>query len=306
MSWKLFEEKHQIAIREPFIEKYKLTVIADIMAGSMSIKTKAEIRWEVKVKTVNDDGVDIEIITLDNQLIETNNPMAKEMALMSQAFSKMYSEINITLNDKYKIVHINNLDIIHKKWDWLKVELENIKNNNEAVQNVIEINDQLFATPEKIKTAIENNEFFAIFFHHIYGTSIPNTMGTFPQKNLFNTAFIKWNYNTKLITNIYMQPNYVDIEIEGFPNMSFDKNWVKEAYKNFSHLNVAELKPKHTENGHYRIEQKTGKLLQATLERKEVVHPQLLHATILYELISETAENNKIVNKTKHQNSFVQ
>ena len=244
------------------------------------------MRWQVKVDNVNDVFADLEVITLENQLLESNNPMVKDIAGMSQAFARMYNELRVRIDSTGKVIQILNIDQIQKKWSHIKAEIEALQEANESIKHIISLNDELFITPQKMVVAIENNEFFMMFFHYFFGLQLPATTTSYIKRSLLNTADLKWRYNVKAETG---NGNDVNVRIEGLMDTNTGGSWVKEAYKHFSHLDLANLKPVFEENGTYRLDKYSGALVSADLVKTEIVHPQLLRAKISYHIIADSA-----------------
>lgn len=279
----LFSNKNKIQIKTPFNDKYKLIITSDIRAGNMPIQTKAEIRWNVEVKSVTENQTNIEIITLDNQLIESNNPLTKDIANMSQIFAKMYSELNLIIDDKARLIKVLNIDLVKEKWSWIKNDLIEIQENEPMIAHVINLNEEQLSNYQILFDSINNNEFFQIYFHQLYGNSYHGVTNSTRRKNLLNTILLKWKYRIDKFEN---NNSGLDVfAIEGFVETSNSE--IKESYKSFSHLDIKKITPQITELGQYCLDPISGKLIKANLERKEVVHPKLLHATINYELTIE-------------------
>jgi hypothetical protein len=287
MTWSIFEGKHGVALKAAFSEKYTLTIDTDIMAGSLPIKTKSELRWDVRVMEANQQEAILEILTLDNRLLESNNPMVKDIAAMSQALSQMYSELKVSISAEGRVKQILNKDTILSKWGTLKAELINIQENNASVKSVIQLNDELFTAPQKMVAAVEGNEFFLMYFHHFYNTRLPTYTPALAKRTLLNTASLMWRYQIDPVVNYEAEP-VLGVTIKGITDTSIDSSWKKAAYKDFTHLPIADLKPRFEENGSYEIEKSTGRLLEAGLVKKETVHPSLLYATISYHMVSDT------------------
>ena len=77
-------DRQVVRFRQPFSEKYTLTVTTDIQAASFPIATKAQIRWALRVIDVDRNGqADIELITIENQLLETNNKNFNDIAALN-------------------------------------------------------------------------------------------------------------------------------------------------------------------------------------------------------------------------------
>lgn len=298
-------DKKRIEFKKPFTEKYRLTVTSNIQTGNMPIKSKAIIRWEVKVKSINDDYINIEIITLDNELIEYNNPLVKSMADMNKVFAGMWSELDLVVDRDYKLVKIKNLALLEEKWERIKSEIKNILNKEpELISSVINLNDKNFENPEVIANLIQNNEFFLMYFHHVFGSGYHSISKRVRSKNIFNTALIDWEYKVdKISTN---DDNLYLFQVEGYLSTNLNRSWVKESYKMFTHLDLDKIQPVMTEIGKYWIDAETGKIIKAYLEKKEIAHPQILHGFIRYDLrLEEPGKTEKKSNSTQDQQRSV-
>ena len=275
----LFERK-KIQFKEPFHNKYRLTILSDIQTGNMSIKTEAGIRWDINVHSISEDKIGIEVITLDNQLIDGNSPLIKNIANANQIFARIYSELDLVINNNAKILEIRNIELIKEKWSWVKNDLKEIQDQDPMIAHVINLNEAQIGDEQLLLDAINHNEFFSVYFHHLYGNAFHCTTDSVKSKNILNTILLKWDYR---IDNIEKENQKLDtFKIEGFVETSTSK--IKESYKAFSHLDILKLNPKITEEGKYYLDPSSGKIVKALLEKKEIVHPQLLYATIKYEL----------------------
>lgn len=277
--------KKKVSFIEPFDEKYKLLVTSDIRTGNMTIESQVEIRWDVRVRAVSENRIHLELLTLDNRLISCNNPIVKSMADMNRLFSGLYSELDLVLDGDYRLVEIKNLDLLATKWQRIKAELEEtIGDEPELLGTVINLNDKNFESPDLLLDLVVNNEFFMIYFHHLYGCEIPSTTGCVAKKNIFNTAMVEWRYR-------YTEEDRTDdcdeYAVDGFLNTKLNKDWVKKHYAGFTHLDLNKIRPVMTEEGVYRINSHTGQILEATLTKEEIAHPEILYGTIRYELMPE-------------------
>jgi hypothetical protein len=287
----LFNKK-KVTFQEPFTEKYRLEITSGIRTGNVVIDSKVEIRWEVKVKSVLENEIHMELLTLDNQLLEYNNPLIKTMSEMNQIFSKMYTELDLVLDGKYRLIKIKNRDMLELKWRRIKQALENmIGEEPKLLGEIINLNDANFEKANLLDNIVQNNEFFMIYFHHLYGSKTPSSSERIAKKNIFNTAIVEWEYwNTKQDEK---PGEYDEYHIKGFITTKLNREWVKKHYAGFTHLNLNKTEPVMTEDGRYQIDVKTGKILRATLIRKEVADPQLLHGTTVYELQRESSPDEK-------------
>jgi hypothetical protein len=274
-----------IRFRQPFSEKYTLTITTDILAGHFPIQTKAQIRWALRVINVNDYGhAEIELITIENRLIETNNPNFNELAALNQAFARMYSEIHVKLDPRGKLLDVVNLPVILSKWEQTKSEMQSIEKEAPALQGIIQLNDDIFAKPEKVKLAIEHNEFFNIYFHLIYGEELPAKGLRRKHRNLFNSADVSWQYFADADPDSLDEGIFTDVEIRGMPIGIMPEEWINEAYGKFDIAGLPKLNPQLMEKGNYRFVSASGKLLKATLVKEEIAHPDFIRGKMIYKL----------------------
>lgn len=277
-----------IRFRQPFSEKYTLNITTDILAGYFPIQTKAQIRWALRVINVNNYGqAEIELITIENRLIETNNPNLKDLAALNQAFARMYSEIHVKLDPRGKLLEVVNLPVILSKWEQTKSEMQSIEKEAPALQDIIQLNDGIFAKPEKVKLAIENNEFFNIYFHLIYGEELPAKGLRRKHRNLFNSADVSWQYFAEALPDTKDDGVFTDVEIRGAPMGGMSEEWINQAYGKFEMAGLPQINPQLMEKGNYRFESASGKLWKATLVKEEIAHRNFLQGKMIYELKSD-------------------
>ena len=279
-----YQDGRVIRFRKPFSEKYTLTVTTDILAGSFPIQTKAQIRWALRVINVDNLGqAEIDLITIENQLLETNNPNLKDIAALSQAFSRMYSEIHVKLNPKGKVIEIINLPVILGKWEATKAEMQKIEKEVPALQSVVQLNDEIFADPDKVKIGIESNEFFNIYFHLIYGEPLPNEEIKRVHRNIFNSVDLNWQYSIKFGQSLAdAEGLQTEISVLGKPIDNLGLEWSKSAYSSFDMIDHSQLNPELSETGQYHFRAETGKLLEAVLVKEEVAHPDYIRGKMTY------------------------
>lgn len=284
------DDRRAVRFRQPFSEKYTLTVTTDIQAASFPIQTKAQIRWALRVIDVDRSGVaDVELITIENQLLESNNPNFKDIAALNQAFARMYSEIRVKINPQGKVVEVLNMPVILGKWAQTKAEMEKVSKEVPAIQSVVQLNDDIFADPEKVKIGIENNEFFNIYFYLIYGAPLPDERLQRRHRNLFNSADVNWEFNVG-VERVKDADGLLEVKVSGKPAEFLDAEWTKEAYKAFeTQVDFAQLNPQLSENATYIFQAETGRLLEATLTKEEVANPQYIRGKMVYELKGDDA-----------------
>lgn len=277
-----------IRFRESFSEKYTLTIDTNMLAGNFPIETKAEVRWSFQVIKAERNGeAEIELITVENRLVEANNPNLHDIAALSQAFGRMYSEIHVRLDAKGKVKEIINLPAILGKWEQTKAEMQKIESEVPAMADVVKLNDDIFASPDKVKLAIEANEFFSIYFHLIYGEPLPAKGLKKTHRNLFNSINVNWEFNADS-RRISTQKGPVEVvKITGRPADAIDAAWIKEAYGNFQMVDQTQIRPNLSETGEYVFRPESGKLRKATLIKKEIAHPEFIRGEMVYTLKSD-------------------
>lgn len=280
-----------VRFRKPFADKYTLTITTDLMAGSFPVQTKAQVRWALRIIDVDNIGrTELELVTVENKLLETNNPNLADIAALSQAFARMYSEIQVKIDAKGKILEIINLPLIIGKWEQTKAEMQAIENEVPAIGEIIKLNDEIFANPDNVKLAIEHNEFFSICFHLFYGEPMPNETLKRRQRNMFNSAENDWRY---LANSVQMpEKSTVTVNITGKPEKDLDDKWIKEAYGNFGVTDTSQINPQLSETGQYQFQKDNGKLLEAVLIKEETAHPEYVRGKMVYEIKSDNGLEN--------------
>jgi hypothetical protein len=296
--------KEKILIKKPFSDKYRLIIKSEINLGTICIKSKALVRWLVNVKSVSGNNLNMELITLENELLESNNSIVKEAANASRAFARMYSELDLIIDHSFKVLEVINIDTVKDKWQILKSELNELKAEDpESMLNqIIQTNEDILLHPKNIVDSIQYNEFFQFWAHHFYNTNINTFTSNYSTKNLFNTAFMEWSYKYGKIESNDENPKHYKLDIIANLETKINKNWAKEAYKDFTHLNIESLNPQFIEDGIYTVDNETGKIINGTLTKKEIVHPELLNAMINYDIkMEENIHFNKQGNKPDNE-----
>lgn len=287
MAWSLFEERYKHHFTQTFTEKYTLTIDTDVMLGSVLMKSKTEIRWLIEIKNVVENQIDLNIITLHHRVLESNNPIITDISNISSTFGNMFSELELKINDKGEIIKIKNLNIIQKKWQWVKQDMQKYIDENEALKDIILLNDELYSSEEMIKKSIASNEFFSIYFHLFFGKRLPNSTGEIQKNNLFNTHTLKWFFEGFTESNYTPQHQKpIILKLIGFTRTKINKEWQQKAYAGFEHLPLQDAKPTFEDKATYTI-LPCGKIISAIVERSEIVLPQLLYTKYCYELIAE-------------------
>ncbi|APU09433.1 hypothetical protein A5M85_03790 [Cellulophaga lytica] len=280
--------QNAVRFRQPFTEKYTLTTKTNIQAGHFPVQTKTVIRWSLQVLNIDEKGkAEIELLTLEHLMVETNNPNLQDIASLNQIFGKMYSELHLIIDIQGKVNTILNLKHIQNKWKKTKEDLKKIQEKVPALQNLIDLNDDIFNSPEKIKLAIENNEFFKHYFHKIYGRPQPISGYSVEQLNLLQTAPTSWDYTfTKKPDHDFEHIKKITINYTG--EASVDTAWKKKAYGHLQEVDTKKIEPKLTENGKYFFDAKTGRLLNSEIIIKEIADSNFIHGSMHFILQSDS------------------
>ena len=299
MSKKILE--NAIRFRRPFTEKYTLTANVDIQAGHFPIQTKTTIRWSLQVMNIDEEGnAEIELLTLENLMVDTNNPNLQDIAALNQVFGKMYSELHLIIDIRGKVKTVLNLKHIQDKWESTKQSMKEIQEKVPALQTLLNLNDEIFNSPKKIKLAIENNEFFKHYFHKIYGKPQPIAPYSLEQLNLLQTAPTGWSYNfTRKPEYDFEHINEIAVNYKG-DTSALDDLWKKKAYGHLQGIDIQKMNPVLTENGAYKFDAITGRLHRAEIVIKEIADPSFIHGKMHFVLESDS---NKKKAEPKKENS---
>ncbi|MBC9797865.1 hypothetical protein [Sinomicrobium weinanense] len=288
-----------ISIKQPFAERYTLTIDSDLMAVNMNMKSKAQIRWDFRVLNVDSIGGDmeVELIQLDNILLESNNPMVKEVSAMSRIFGRMYNELHLTLDKSGKIMDVLNMDLILRKWKQTKREMQEVVEENDDLKQVINLNDEIFQNQANLKAAIQASEFFSVCFGEIYGEYI-HTQKTVVKPNFLNTANVQWAYSIYTDNDNTYDSGCISIYAKADPHGGLGQGFNQRAYKNFSQqIDVGKLEPVLAEHITFGVERQTGKLLEALVRKEEIAQQESLYTKMNYHVISDTLlkENRRVI-----------
>ncbi|MDC8106937.1 MULTISPECIES: hypothetical protein [Chryseobacterium] len=274
-------------IKDKFSEQYTLIIDSDIKAVNVHMISRSQLRWDFTVLQVAEDHIKVKIIVLDHILLEANNPLIKEVAALTNAFSRLYNELYLTINSEGKVVEVSNMNVIRSKWQQTKAEMEKIAENNPEIKNAIILNDNIFQDEKKLIEGIQNNEFFLMYFNKIYGRKIP---GNYKENalNLFNSANVHWSFDLKNSSNPLLSSDEMIVELSGEPSILLNIGFYNRAYIQFSNqIDVSKLETSLNEKGIYRTEKSTGRIIEASLTREEIADPENLYAKLKYTFYSD-------------------
>ncbi|MCD2422960.1 hypothetical protein LQ567_09320 [Niabella pedocola] len=273
-----------ININEPFSEKYTLIIETDMRAVNIAAYSRARIRWDFRVLRVAPEELEVELIRLDNVLLEATNPLTKEVQQVSDVFGRMYNELHLVLDRHGQVLRILNLDIILDKWATVKEEMQQHIEHTPEIKDVILLNDELFQSQEKVITAIQHNEFFMLYFNHLYGNYFPFRAKREQQYNFFNTAMLQMQFGGHLVSE---GSHTVQLEISGTPLFGLG-GFTRKAYAQFAdQLPLHKLAPEIADNSNYLLDKKTGKVLEAARQKYEIADEKNLYLKLDYHFLSE-------------------
>ncbi|MET3036857.1 hypothetical protein ABXT08_12180 [Chryseobacterium sp. NRRL B-14859] len=296
--------ENKIAIKEPFSDQYTLMIDADIKGVNAYMKSRSQIRWNFNVLAVREDFIEVKLFQLDHVLMETNNPLIKEIAQLTQAMSRMYNELHLTINAEGKIIDILNRDIILSKWKHTRAEMERIAEANPDLKNVIVLNDDIFNNKAKLIQVIQISEFFLMYFNKVYGHKVPELFkDTSP--NFFNTANVNWAYKIKNLDNPLLTSDETVVEMTAEPATALGGiGFYNRAYGQFANLiDIGKLDTSLQEKGIYRFHKESGRLIEASLTREEIADPENLYNKMRYTLYNEEIFKYKMLS---HEGSVSQ
>lgn len=284
-------------IKNTFSEQYTLMIDSDIKAVNVHMISRSQLRWDFTVLKIGDNDIEVKIILLDHILLEANNPLIKEVAALTNAFSRLYNELYLKINGEGKVVEVTNMDIIRSKWRQSKVEMEKIAENNPEIKNAIILNDNIFQDEKKLIEGIQNNEFFLMYFNKIYGRKIPVNYKE-NALNFFNSANVHWSFNLKNMSNPLLSVDEMIVELSGEPSILLNVGFYNRAYIQFANqIDVSKLETSLQEKAIYRVDKSTGRMIEASLTREEIADPEHLYAKLKYTFYSDEIFKYKMSNE---------
>ena len=264
-----------IRILKPFTEQYELMLESDMNAMGLIMRSKMKMRWDFNVINVNDHQIEARLILLNHELIDSNNPFVKEVAEVTQVFSKMYDEVHVILNHKGSVLSVVNLDFITSKWKAIKAEMEKQLAFAPDLQNVMTLNDNIFSSSKNVALAIESNEFFTTFFSKIYGRDIPYETEVATKNNFLNTLQIQWHYNA-LFSKDRPVGDILPIRLIARPAKRLGNDYCRKAYSQFADkVDVTTLNPVLEEIQEAETDKNDGRLIATKIHRNETASHDL-------------------------------
>ena len=296
---------NSIILKDTFSEQYTLLIHSEIKGVNVYMTSVSQMRWDFRVLNITNEEAEIRLVLLDHILLESNNPLIKEVAELTRAFTRLYNELHLKIDAKGKITEVVNMDFILSKWRQTKNEMEVIAENNPDIKNAIILNDNLFQDQNKLKEGIQNSEFFLMYFNKIYGRKVPTSYSQIGL-NFFNSAQVDWKFKLANISNPLLSGDESIIELIGNPStLLFDNLGFKNrAYIQFANqIDIKKLNPSLEEKGIYRTDKKTGRIIEASLVREEIADEEHLFTKMKYTFYSEEILKYKMSNENLTTNT---
>jgi hypothetical protein len=288
----------QLRIKNLFNEQYTLWIESNMMAINAEMKSKTQIRWDFTVLSITDDLIEIKLILLDQTLLESNNPLIKEIAQITKVFSRMYSELHLNISHQGKVIEVLNMETIKAKWAQTKTEIEKISQNNPDLKNVISLNDSIFQDSENLTRSIQTNEFFTVYFNYLFGNDLPFVKNDVSKYNFFNSANVQWQCKVDSPTLLPTHATSMIVNLKMKPFVTLGAGFYNKAYNQFANqIDISKLKTTLSEIGIYNVNPQDGRVIEATLHREEVADDKQLYSKLKYTFMSENVFLSSLKNK---------
>ena len=176
-NWVIDETKSQKALQllhTGITKKYTVQVSAEMQMGGALSKTLTQCRWVLSVVDVNANGYDMELLTVDNVMLETNNTALKDMVAINNVFSQMYNDLHFTVNKKGELMNIKNIAQLQNRWKHVRTELIELEGKVTSIEEVLRLNDELFINEKQLFDVIKTIEFlmeYMVKYCRVYNTS---------------------------------------------------------------------------------------------------------------------------------------
>jgi hypothetical protein len=284
-------DRLNISINEKFQAQYTLSIEMESMMVNALMKSKTEIRYDFSVLNVDREGFECRLVQLDIFIQEANSNLIHEVAELTGAFNRMFNELHLRLDHTGRVLKVLNIELILSKWKQTKQLMQQAANKNDDLKDLIALSDSMFASLEKIQQAIQANEFLQIYFGYIYGSEVPFSKSDPNRTNFLNTSYLPFKVSSTIDQQTTSQNN-IKVLTSSVPYVTLDMSFKKNAYKSFEDkIDLQSIKPKITEDAIHLIEVKTGKLLHATVVKKEIAEEQKLYIINQYTMVIDESES---------------
>lgn len=273
-----------IKILQPFSESYTLDIESTTKAITLETYSKVRMRYNFQVIEIEENSIICNLVKTDQKLLESNNPIINEIQQISSVFGRMYNNIKVRLSNEGKVMDVLNTNLILDKWVETKQEMQKHISGNIDLENSISLNDEIFKDPEKVKIAVQAQEFFSIYFGHFFGKDLPFSNKYITAPNLFSTALLKWKYNIDGHLSRKNEQLNAIIKTKG-EDSDLNIGFNNKAYAQFKeHINVYNVKAKISEEAEHIYSFEGGKLLKASIIKEEIVDETQLFIKFNYSM----------------------
>lgn len=282
----------QILIRQHFNEQYTLLIEVDSLLINSAMKSKTEIRYDFSAKSISTDTFECRLVQLDIFIHETNNKLINEVAEITGAFNRMFSELHLKMSHMGEVLEILNIELVLSKWQQTKALMLNATSKNEELEKLISLSDTLFTDPQRIILAVQANEFIQTYFGNVFKRDIPGIQQVQTGNNLLNTVSLPWKISISYNNQEPANANQIEVTALSIPAVQLDKEFKKSAYKTFEDkLDIAKLSPVLTEESKHKIDILTGRVIEANIIKKEIADQKQLFTTITYHLKGDSLKH---------------
>lgn len=295
----------RIKIRQPFRDQYTLSIDAEVNAIESTILSTVEIRYDFQVLSIKEDFVEVRLLVLESKVVKANNPMVKEVAQVSQVFGRMYNELHLQIAPSGKVLKVLNTDFILSKWAETKAEIQKHISGNAELEQAITLHDEIFNNADKVMIAVQANEFFAMYFGHVYDTDLPAAKKIFGT-NIFNTANLEWNLKSECNSTLPVQgKETLIVNTKAYPQLPLSDGFCNAAYHQFKDkIKIDPVQIKMIQDEERLVEYESGRLRRSDVSKMEEVNPEKLYHKFKFTMVSDgekqTLEKNKHTeNETK-------
>ncbi|QCE42985.1 hypothetical protein [Psychroserpens sp. NJDZ02] len=279
---------NRILVSEPFSDRYTLLIDSKMMAGNVSMNSKTRMRWDFNVHRVKEDYLEISLLQLENTLIESDNPMIKDISAMSQAFGRMYSELHLIISHTGKVLEVLNMDLILDKWNIAKKEMEKAIEHSPEAKDILILNDEIFNDKEKVKLAIGANDFLNLYFPYVYGKSLPYTNGDIITNNFLNSNTLQWKTKVSAKELDKATGSLLLVDVSSEPHGILTKSWHQKTYKSFEKvMDIKKLETTLSKKAQYTVSKNNGKLLEVTSSNIEIADKEKLFTVMNYKMVAD-------------------
>jgi hypothetical protein len=263
--------------------KYTIINKSEVQLNTMNIKSVNECKWIVHVKDIKPDCYVIELFTMENVIVDTNNPMIRDVASFNNLFKEVYNELVMEINFRGELQAVLNAGDIRRKWLRVREQLKQLGAQNANVANVIQLNDNLFDDDKRLFEVIRAMEFFELFFVGFYGKELPGHRNM-ERNSKFRGHKLNWRYDFSL-GNRQAAGDTLQVNVQGQVTDHLSEGFLKHVYGPADYLNYKTVSPKIYSEGRYQLDARTGVITGARYKNDETIDPVSFYSRNEYTII---------------------